>query len=92
MPGAGHVLCCTALVTQGVAVLAAAAPAKKHTLCCCCCCCFKELCHALTDAAAGFMGLQCHNLTVRAKGKVLLENTTFTVAVGRRYGLIGPNG
>lgn len=33
-----------------------------------------------------------HNLTIRAKGKVLLENTTLTVAAGRRYGLVGPNG
>jgi ATP-binding cassette subfamily F protein 1 len=33
-----------------------------------------------------------HNLTIRAKGKVLLENTMLTVAAGRRYGLVGPNG
>jgi ATP-binding cassette subfamily F protein 1 len=33
-----------------------------------------------------------HNLTIRAKGKVLLENTTLTIAAGRRYGLVGPNG
>jgi ATP-binding cassette subfamily F protein 1 len=33
-----------------------------------------------------------HNLTIRAKGKVLLENTSLTIAAGRRYGLAGPNG
>jgi ATP-binding cassette subfamily F protein 1 len=33
-----------------------------------------------------------HSLTIRAKGKVLLENTTCTIAAGRRYGLVGPNG
>ncbi|KAF8072920.1 ABCF4 [Scenedesmus sp. PABB004] len=32
------------------------------------------------------------NLTIRAKGKVLLENTSLTIAAGRRYGLAGPNG
>lgn len=31
-------------------------------------------------------------MTIRAKGKVLLENTTLTIAAGRRYGLVGPNG
>lgn len=36
--------------------------------------------------------LQCHNLTVRAKGEQLLGNCTFTIAAGRRYGLVGPNG
>lgn len=36
--------------------------------------------------------LQAHNLTIRAKGKVLLENTSLTIAAGRRYGLAGPNG
>ncbi len=35
---------------------------------------------------------QVHNMTVRAKGKLLLENTSFTIAAGRRYGLVGPNG
>lgn len=33
-----------------------------------------------------------HNLTIRAKGKVLLEGTTLTITAGRRYGLVGPNG
>jgi hypothetical protein len=32
---------------------------------------------------------QVHNLTIRAKGKVLLENTNLTIAAGRRYGLAG---
>ena len=36
--------------------------------------------------------LQVHNISVRAKGKLLLENTTLTIAAGRRYGLVGPNG
>jgi ABC-type uncharacterized transport system YnjBCD ATPase subunit len=36
--------------------------------------------------------VQAQNLTIRAKGKVLLENTSLTIAAGRRYGLAGPNG
>lgn len=36
--------------------------------------------------------MQVHNLTIRAKGKVLLESTTLTITAGRRYGLVGPNG
>lgn len=36
--------------------------------------------------------VQVHNLTIRAKGKVLLEATTLTITAGRRYGLVGPNG
>lgn len=36
--------------------------------------------------------MQAQNLTIRAKGKVLLENTSLTIAAGRRYGLAGPNG
>jgi ATPase subunit of ABC transporter with duplicated ATPase domains len=36
--------------------------------------------------------LQVHSLTVRVKGKVLLENTNVTITAGRRYGLAGPNG
>ena len=36
--------------------------------------------------------MQVHNLTIRAKGKVLLESTMLTVTAGRRYGLVGPNG
>ncbi len=33
-----------------------------------------------------------HNLTIRAKGKILLESTECTISAGRRYGLAGPNG
>jgi ATP-binding cassette subfamily F protein 1 len=33
-----------------------------------------------------------HNLTIRAKGKLLLEGASLTIAAGRRYGLAGPNG
>lgn len=36
--------------------------------------------------------VKCHNLTVRAKGNVLLENAAFTISADRRYGLVGPNG
>ncbi|MEW5312400.1 MAG: hypothetical protein WDW38_004039 [Sanguina aurantia] len=36
--------------------------------------------------------VKVHNLTIRAKGKVLLEGTSLTIAAGRRYGLVGPNG
>eukprot|EP00210_Caulerpa_lentillifera_P008449 g8061.t1 len=33
-----------------------------------------------------------HKLTVRVKGKLLLEDTSISISVGRRYGLVGPNG
>lgn len=36
--------------------------------------------------------MQVHSLSVRAKGKLLLENTQLSVTAGRRYGLVGPNG
>lgn len=39
-----------------------------------------------------FLLLQVHSLSVRAKGKLLLENTQLSVTAGRRYGLVGPNG
>lgn len=32
------------------------------------------------------------NLTIRAKGKLLLESTNVLISAGRRYGLVGPNG
>jgi len=35
---------------------------------------------------------QVHNMTIRAKGKLLLDSTLLTVTAGRRYGLVGPNG
>jgi len=36
--------------------------------------------------------VQVHNMTIRAKGKALLESTMLTITQGRRYGLVGPNG
>lgn len=48
-------------------------------------CCF-------THARLTMLPLQVHSLSVRAKGKLLLENTQLTVTAGRRYGLVGPNG
>lgn len=31
-------------------------------------------------------------MTIRAKGKLLLENAHLSITAGRRYGLVGPNG
>jgi len=36
--------------------------------------------------------IKVQNLTIRAKGKVLLDRTSLTITAGRRYGLAGPNG
>jgi ATP-binding cassette, subfamily F, member 1 len=36
--------------------------------------------------------VKVHSLTLRAKGKVLLDKTDVTIVAGRRYGLVGPNG
>jgi ATP-binding cassette, subfamily F, member 1 len=36
--------------------------------------------------------VKVHSLTLRAKGKVLLDRTEVTIVAGRRYGLAGPNG
>mmetsp|Transcript_28799 Transcript_28799/g.52898 ORF Transcript_28799/g.52898 Transcript_28799/m.52898 type:complete len:685 (-) Transcript_28799:233-2287(-) len=44
------------------------------------------------EAISTATDIKVHNLTVRAKGKLLLENTSVTIAAGRRYGLVGPNG
>ena len=44
------------------------------------------------DTTLSATDIKVHNMTIRAKGKILLENTTLTVAAGRRYGLVGPNG
>eukprot|EP00882_Tetradesmus_deserticola_P025229 GHRQ01027694.1.p1 GENE.GHRQ01027694.1~~GHRQ01027694.1.p1 ORF type:complete len:280 (+),score=156.34 GHRQ01027694.1:145-984(+) len=44
------------------------------------------------EPSASATDVKVHNLTIRAKGKVLLENTSLTIAAGRRYGLAGPNG
>jgi ATP-binding cassette subfamily F protein 1 len=43
-------------------------------------------------AAAGARDVKIEGLSVSARGKVLLENTSFTIVAGRRYGLVGPNG
>ena len=59
-------------------------------------CSRRSVWHTAHDGTGLMTGLRCcaqvHNLTIRAKGKVLLEGTTLTVAAGRRYGLVGPNG
>lgn len=47
---------------------------------------------SLGFAATFCLVLQVHSLSVRAKGKLLLENTQLSVTAGRRYGLVGPNG
>lgn len=44
------------------------------------------------EATLSATDVKVHNLSIRAKGKLLLENTTLTIAAGRRYGLVGPNG
>ncbi|GAB4823496.1 hypothetical protein N2152v2_010542 [Parachlorella kessleri] len=44
------------------------------------------------DGVLSATDIKVHSLSVRAKGKLLLENTTLTIAAGRRYGLVGPNG
>jgi ATP-binding cassette, subfamily F, member 1 len=36
--------------------------------------------------------VKVHSLTLRAKGKLLLDKTDVTIAAARRYGLVGPNG
>ena len=43
------------------------------------------------DVAAG-RDIRVDKLTVRAKGKVLLDNANLVIANKRRYGLVGPNG
>ncbi|GAX85748.1 hypothetical protein CEUSTIGMA_g13163.t1 [Chlamydomonas eustigma] len=44
------------------------------------------------NAVTSATDVKVHNLTVRAKGKLLLESTNLTISAGRRYGLVGPNG
>lgn len=44
------------------------------------------------EVLASVKDIKVNNLTVRAKGKILLENTAVTIAHGRKYGLVGPNG
>ena len=41
---------------------------------------------------ATLQDIKVNKLTIRAKGKVLLDNTALTVANGRKYGMLGPNG
>ncbi|KAI8476381.1 MAG: P-loop containing nucleoside triphosphate hydrolase protein [Monoraphidium minutum] len=44
------------------------------------------------DATVSATDVKVHNMTIRAKGKLLLEGTSLTITAGRRYGLVGPNG
>ena len=44
------------------------------------------------DGTVSATDIIVHNLTIRAKGKILLEHAECTIAAGRRYGLVGPNG
>jgi ATP-binding cassette subfamily F protein 1 len=44
------------------------------------------------SATVSATDVKVHNLTIRAKGKLLLESTSLTITAGRRYGLAGPNG
>ena len=44
------------------------------------------------SATVSATDVKVHNLTIRAKGKLLLESTSLTITAGRRYGLVGPNG
>lgn len=44
------------------------------------------------SATSSATDVKVHNLTIRAKGKLLLESTSLTITAGRRYGLVGPNG
>ncbi|KAG1675121.1 hypothetical protein FOA52_003344 [Chlamydomonas sp. UWO 241] len=43
-------------------------------------------------AISSALDVKVSSLTIRAKGKLLLESTNLTIAAGRRYGLAGPNG
>jgi len=44
------------------------------------------------EQMANASDIKAQKLTIRAKGKLLLENTALTIVTGRRYGLVGPNG
>jgi ATP-binding cassette, subfamily F, member 1 len=48
--------------------------------------------HETRRVMAKSLHMQVSNLTIRAKGKMLLESTSLTITAGRRYGLAGPNG
>jgi ATP-binding cassette subfamily F protein 1 len=43
-------------------------------------------------AAAHAKDVKVDGVSVSARGKVLLDNASFTLVSGRRYGLVGPNG
>ena len=45
-----------------------------------------------TAATASATDIKVGNLTIRAKGKILLDGATLSIVAGRRYGLAGPNG
>lgn len=45
-----------------------------------------------SEATLSATDVVVHKLTVRVKGKVLLEDTSLSISAGRRYGLVGPNG
>ena len=47
---------------------------------------------ARTAAQENATDVKVHSLTLRAKGKILLDRTDVTIVAGRRYGLAGPNG
>jgi len=44
------------------------------------------------EQMANASDIKVQNLTISAKGKLLLENTALTLVSQRRYGLVGPNG
>ena len=45
-----------------------------------------------SEAAANSRDVRVEKLTMRAKGKILLDNASLSIVNGRRYGLVGPNG
>lgn len=45
-----------------------------------------------SEAAAHSRDVRVEKLTMRAKGKILLDNASLSIVNGRRYGLVGPNG
>ena len=44
------------------------------------------------EQMANASDIKVQNLTISAKGKLLLDNTALTIVNQRRYGLVGPNG
>ena len=44
------------------------------------------------DAGGNAKDVKVEGMSVAARGKVLLDNASFTLVAGRRYGLVGPNG